>query len=90
MTAAHSTQNSAEIANGSKSYGVFTTMLAKGCGYNYLTGSACSLYADTDGDSVITLQEAYKYAMTQSLLINSKQNAQVWPEDCTYLGWLRK
>lgn len=90
LTAASSSQNSAEIVNGAKSYGIFTTMLAKGCGYDYLSDSACQLYADTDLDSVITFQEAYQYAKAQAAKIYSKQTAQVWPEECTYLGLLRK
>lgn len=90
MTAASGSQNSAEIVNGSKSYGIFTTMLAKGCGYNYLTGSACSLYADLDGDSVLTFDEAYRYAGEQASKIYAKQSAQVWPEECAYFGFLRK
>jgi len=90
MTAASGSQSSAEIMNGSRSYGVFTTMLTRGCGYDYLTDSACSLYADADQDSVVTFEEAYQYAKKHALQLYSGQSAQVWPQNCTYLGFLRK
>lgn len=89
ITAAHSTQTSMEETTVGITYGIFTYALCKGCGYDMLTEAICDEIADADGDSVITIQEAYRYALVTAGKINNKQIAQVWPDSCNEFGFLR-
>ncbi|MBE5801669.1 MAG: hypothetical protein E7319_05205 [Clostridiales bacterium] len=89
MTAAHSSQPSWEINNGSNYYGAFTTAFAKGCGYDFVRHADCPLYADRNGDKVITFEEAYLYALANASGNGFTQTAQVWPDECSAFGFLR-
>ena len=89
ITAAHSTQTSVEETSSGVSYGVFTYSLCKGCGYDLISSANCGKAADTDQDSVITILEAYRYALITANKINSRQTAQVWPDNCYEFGFLR-
>ena len=90
ITAAHSSETSAEMYDGTRYFGAFTTALAKGCGYDYLYETACQNYADTNADGVITLQEAFLYARSGAAEYNPSQTAQVWPSTAGRFGFLRE
>lgn len=81
MTACHSTETSAETSN----YGFFTYPLCKGCGWNYVSNSACGKYADSNSDHAITLSELYGYTYSNALSYNSEQHAQVYPSGSSYV-----
>ena len=89
MAAAHSSQSSVEMTDGVRYYGLFTSYLSKGCGYSFWGGTPCSLYADANEDGVVAFQEAFQYAKEQTSSRYHKQTAQVWPENCTWFGFLR-
>ncbi|MBA7588272.1 hypothetical protein ES708_30326 [subsurface metagenome] len=63
-------------------YGVFTMVLCKGCGYygNYP--------ADSNGDTEVSLQEAYIYVKNwvqyYSGYLPSPQDVQVYPNNSNY------
>lgn len=89
MTAAHSTETSIEYTMEGKIFGLFTYALCLGCGYNLVSGAYGTAEADGDRDGVITLQEAYRYAMITAARYNSRQTAQVWPAQCVSFGLFR-
>ena len=93
MTAAHSSQQSVEVQSASRSYGLFTYYLAKGCGYDQYFSSFRDRLADANGDQVLTFDEAFQYAKTKTRThaqaYQMTQEAQVWPEDCDWFGFLR-
>ena len=61
-----------------------------GCGYDEWESSyISSLYCDSNGDSKISLQEAYSYAYRNALEVNSEQNAQVYPTASSFELWGR-
>lgn len=90
ITAAHSSETSAEMYDGTRYFGAFTTALARGCGYDYLFAAPCENYADTNQDGVITLQEAFIYARSGAAAYNPSQTAQVWPSTAGRFGFLRE
>jgi len=59
--------------------GVFTKALCEGCGYNY------NYLADTNGDTKVSLQEAYIYVKNWvQYYFGDLQDVQVYPDDSTY------
>ena len=82
LTAASKSQSSYETKVNGKWYGVFTRALTYGGGWNELSSSRLSkLYADSNGDKRITLNELYNYTRSRvtQLGYGSAQDAQVYP-----------
>lgn len=94
ITAAHSSEESLEMTSGGKSFGLFTRYLCEGLGYDYLNDRTGEVLADTNGDGVISIHEAYNYANIHASELAAKysreQNAQVYPDNCTYQSLVRK
>ena len=66
LTAASKSQSSYETKVNGKWYGVFTRALTYGGGWNELSSSRLSkLYADSNGDKRITLNELYNYTRSR-------------------------
>ena len=87
ITACNGSQTSVESTLGTSSYwGVFTVALTRGCGWNETASTTCSLYADSNGDKALTLQEVYSYTYSYALSLTShKQYAQVYPTNSSYV-----
>lgn len=64
-------------------YGLFTSMLFRGCGYQSNAASA-----DSNGNGVLTFQEIYQY--THKKLVYDGQHVQGYPMDCSWFGILRE
>lgn len=88
MTAASGSQLSYEAE-----IGFFTYALCYGCGWDGLSIKSVAVYADTNGDGIVTLQEAYVFAKENAAAIAKSyrvtQTAQVYPLN-SYFGLLRK
>lgn len=91
MTASHSSETSQSISYDRLNYvGLFTYAMLLGCGYDEWESShLSSLYCDSNGDSKISLQEAYSYAYSNALEVNPDQNAQVYPTNSSFELWGR-
>ena len=96
ITAAHSTEDRATMgydAEGDgileKRYSIFAYSLCYGSGWNLATGSGRGMAADSDGDGVITLNEAYSYARYKAKQSNPGQTAQVYPANSTMVVWAK-
>ena len=64
-------------------YGLFTSMLFRGCGYQDDT-----VPADTNNNGVVTFKEIYQY--THKNLVYDGQHVQGYPIDCSWFGILRE
>lgn len=65
----------------SSQYSYFTYCVVEGAGINYSTGANNgSIYADTDGNKIITVNECWQFAKYQT---SSFQSAQVYPSNCS-------
>lgn len=91
MTASHSSETSQSVSYDREKYvGLFTYAMLLGCGYDEWESSyLSSLYCDSNGDSKISLQEAYSYAYRNALEVNPEQNAQVYPTASSFELWGR-
>lgn len=96
ITAAHSTEDRATMGYDSNSDGVlekrfsiFAYSMCYGSGWNMATNSASSMAADSDGDGVITLYEAYSYARYKAQQSNPGQTAQVYPANSNMVVWAK-
>jgi len=95
ITAAHSTEKSVSMgydSNGDnkaeKYFGLFTYGLCHGSGWNIATETPIStLHADRDGNSEITLYEAYLYAKAMAQRSNPNQTAQIYPANSGLVIW---
>lgn len=73
------------------SYGVFTMHLLKGCGYNEISGAVTStMPADKNGDHALSVNEAYAYGYTQTLMffedsIYAPSHAQISPMGASFV-----
>lgn len=91
MTAASKSQTSI----GYSSYSLFTLYLAMGSGWNGRSSTRLStLYADTNGDNKITLNEAYTkteeyVAEIRASNSNVTQRTQVYPTNSSFVIWGR-
>lgn len=83
LTAASADEESYEALIDDSVMGLFTSCLVEGCGWN-----RADLPADDNANGVITLQEAYRYAV--DALSTPWQHAQVYPASCTWFGMLRR
>ena len=68
--------------------GAFTAKMVEGCGWDIISNRARSISADTNENSVITIQEIYDYTYPQ--LIALGQHVIVFPDNCKWFGLLRK
>jgi len=87
LAAASGEQSSYE----SGGYGIFTQCFVRGIGWDEVSNSKISsLYADSDGDSKVSLAEAYRYTQSgvNSLGYGDDMDLQVYPTDCfeTFFG----
>lgn len=96
ITAAHSTEDRATMGYDADSDGVldkrfsiFAYSMCYGSGWNMATNSTRALAADSDGDGVITLNEAYSYARYKAQQSNPNQTAQVYPANSTMVIWAK-
>lgn len=96
ITAAHSTEDRATMGYDADSDGVldkrfsiFAYSMCYGSGWNMATSSSRGLEADSDGDGVITLNEAYSYARYKAQQSNPGQTAQVYPANSTMVIWAK-
>ena len=69
--------------------GLFTYYLCYGCGWDGAGMAGCGLAADSNGDGVVTLQEAFGYASACANGKNPYQTAMVYPEGCTWFSPFR-
>lgn len=92
ITASRGTQDSAEVGDYTHgiSYGLFSRHFCAGLGYDYFTQQAVQARADENGDGVITLDEAHRYAAQEAYKQYDGQEAQVYPENCIYQSVVRK
>ena len=94
MTAAQPDEESQEgsISSGTSQriMGLFSHGLCLGCGYDGITYRATSLQADRNGDSAVSIQEAFTFASQKAHESNSGQSAMVWPAGCTWFAPFRK
>jgi hypothetical protein len=87
LTACHSTQSSYNVGytgDLSSYWNLFTRSLTYGCGWNGENNSRLSsLYADSNGDKKLTLQEVYNYSYSRLNQLCSNygitQTCQVYP-----------
>lgn len=56
-----------------------------GSGWDELNNKKCTMYADTNNDNKVTLDELYKYSYKQVLKENPKQHIQVYPKNSTFV-----
>lgn len=96
ITAAHSTEEAVNMgydADGDgvvdKHFGLFTYTLTQGSGWNMATNKVRSLSADSDGNSEITLHEAFSYARYKAQQSNPNQTAQVYPSGSSMVVWAK-
>ena len=96
ITAAHSTEDRATMGYDADSDGVldkrfsiFAYSMCYGSGWNMATNTTLSMAADSDGDGVITLNEAYSYARYKAQQSNPDQTAQVYPANSTMVVWAK-
>ena len=96
ITAAHSTEDRATMGYDAESdgilekrYSIFAYGLCYGSGWNLATNAGRGMAADSDGDGVITLNEAYSYARYKAQQSNPGQTAQVYPANSTMVVWAR-
>ena len=96
ITAAHSTEDRATMgydanADGvlEKRFSIFAYSICYGSGWNMATNASTSMAADSDGDGVITLYEAYSYARYKAQQSNPGQTAQVYPANSTMVLWAK-
>lgn len=72
-------------------YGAFTGSLLYGSGYDEMRGRRLDdLYADKDGDGLISLAEGYNYTYARVLAAGSNQHAQCYPEGSGFPLWGRE
>lgn len=80
MTSSQAAETSMEnviISGGrSKTMGYFSYYLCRGCGWDGVTGSPTTPFADTDKDGVVSFAEAFLYAKRQAKMRNTYQDAQ--------------
>jgi len=91
LTSSSKTQTSL-CYNGSDGYGLFTYGLLLGSGYDISTGSFMpSMYADTNNNGMLTLNELYSYSYktVNSILSSStsKQSVRVYPNSSSFVCW---
>ena len=96
ITAAHSTEDRATMGYDAdsdgildKRFGLFTYSMCYGNGWNMATNASRTLTADSDGDGVITLNEAYSYARYKAQQSNPNQTAQVYPANSSMVVWAK-
>ncbi len=78
------------FSSGGKHLGIFTTLLAEGCGYDGDRGRTMEKYADENDNGVVTIQEAFDYVAPMLLGQGIyTQHVQVYPSDCRWFGFLR-
>ncbi len=90
ITACTDSEESWSLGDG----GAFTTSFLRGIGYDIYSGLTAALPADTDGDSAVSVQEAYVFARAAANELLAlfpdddgtivTQDAQCWPSGC---GW---
>lgn len=94
MTAAQPDEESQEgsISSGTSQriMGLFSHGLCLGCGYDGITYRATSLQADRNGDSAVSIQEAFSFANQKVHENSGTQSAMVWPAGCTWFAPFRK
>jgi len=61
LTACSKNEYSFSYGSGSSAYGLFTSGLTKGSGYDMRNQVNCNWYADTNSNGEVTLKEAYNY-----------------------------
>ena len=92
ITAASGAEQSWAAEFNGEVYSIFTFFLCCGLGSDPLDGPG-DLLADDNGNSVVTLQELWRYTYGEALDLTSgwdvPQYAQVWPGDCDWLGVVR-
>jgi len=94
ITAARETEESGEglVDSGGSTIwmGFFTYGFCLGCGWDSPKNQVCALKADANGDSAVSIQEAYRYARNIAMDYNRYQSAAVWPEDCRWFAPFRR
>ena len=95
LTAASATELSWGKDLPEEGYGIFTSCLLKGCGYDEIHGGTSdAMPADRNGDMAISLAEAYAYVTAEidKLLANSgiSQHAQASPQNSPRVLWRRE
>ncbi|MBQ8088268.1 MAG: caspase family protein [Clostridia bacterium] len=85
LTAASKDEESYEGLVNGRMMGLFTGALLRGLGLN---AAISGVYpADANGNSVVTLSEAFAYARRR--LIPEGQHIQAYPENCDWFGFMR-
>ncbi len=72
-----------------RSMGYFTYSLCLGLGYDGVVYRNVAFSADANADGAVSIQEAYAYASSQALSLNSGQHASVWPSGCRWFAPFR-
>ena len=82
LTSCHSSQECMELAPATPGdfdpFGVFTMALCEGCGYSG------SYPADTNMDTMVSLQEAYLYVKDWVFSYRISQDIQIYPDNSTF------
>ncbi len=68
-------------------FGIFTNALARGSGYDMISGVPCSYYADTNNDGSITLGEEYNYIVNKIRQDHNNKQATQYYGDLGYVLW---
>ena len=91
ITAARGTQDSMEFQlTTGMPFGLFTWAFCEAIGYDYFNQKEISPKSDENGDGVVTIDEAHQYAARKAIEYYPDQEAQVYPENCTYQSIVRK
>ncbi len=92
-----------ELAAGTEGGELATYHIAKGSGYDVGSG-ICDMFADTDGNEMISLDECFKYSHKETLAVTTAavnsgvvvggitagyQNVQVYPENSDFVLWAK-
>lgn len=94
VTSASGTQQSFETTSGGKHFGLFTYYFCRAYGYDYIKDMYITKQGDSNGDGIVSFDEAYVYAGTKAKQIASgtypnDQSSQVYPEECVWFGVVR-
>jgi len=88
LTAARSTETSVSIISGNIAFGAFTYTLLKGSGLNERYAYLTPLYADTDSNGRLTMNELVSYIEDEVPNVTShEQNIQHYPSSSSLVFW---
>ena len=80
LTAFAGDEKSFENELDDKTYGVFTSVFCRGCGYDCFQEKRIKIEADINDDKRISFREVFVY--TKRMLLPENQHVTAYPKDC--------